>query len=444
MLGASCATRYSASESYRNSLDSRIQRTSPRTVVLFLIDGLPVATLQQELKSDKLPRIKDYFIESANKNYLLRTGFPSVTFPSIGSLLTEQSVDHHGIYGNKIILNQHEVDFESPLSFDKLNDFIRGKNIFNRLKEKNLRTVSLSFTFGEEAGTRTETLDPKAALAILGKDYSYVDTKFIDALENLLKITKPELWPDFIYVHLVGVDFLSHAYGPQSPSVKNYLQSLDKKLQKVFHLLNKAEYSGKRRIVSLLTSDHGTDQTIHTRMDLQKLLPNNVQLTIDEGRFASFNFPTHWQMDKKIEYAQRLSLNRDIDIIAFRENNSVHLISQKIQMQLSYGPSLCHESTFSVSISSNSTATYCPKQIPFAYNQTFYPYFISNMSEYFQAPGHPDLVIIPKSGVSFNQQEHGQHGGPTPTEIFVPLLIRNGMLPQGADIMPLSEVLKFM
>ena len=450
-IGISCASRYGALENYKNTLTLNetkgLRKSSNRTVILFLIDGLPVSTLQSQFDQKRLKHIKNYFLGSKDKFSIARSAFPSITFPSIASLLTEQTIDQHGVYGNKIFSRGENYDFESPNDFSQLNAMVQGKNIFSRLTSKNQTSVSFSYTFNQDATAHIDGLDFKSGLAVQTQDYSYVDLKLIDSLGIFLEGTNPSMWPDFIYVHLVGVDLLSHQNGPKSNSVISHLQLLDQKLNKVFKILNKAEVRTRKKVVTLLTADHGFDRRIYKRIDLISILPPDLTKTsnvLNESRFASFHFPVMWTSEQKMQYAMKLRSNPILDIIAYRDGQKLELISRGLKTQIFYGPSICAESSFSISVGTDSVNKVCPEQIPFSQNQIFYPYFTTNIAHYFQTVDHPDIVIIPQPGVSFNFKEKGQHGGPTTEELFVPLLIHNGQISDSNSIIPLSDVLKFL
>ena len=229
ILGA-CASKNHVSQEYQESLRGRTERTSKRTVLLFLIDGLPVSTLQEQLEARRLPNIKNYFQAHSQRIYLARTPFPSLTFPGIGSPLTEKPLDQNGLYGNLVLQDGEPLNLESPANYLKLNQMIKGDNVFARLRAKGLKTVSIDYGFRADTDASMDANDSEAALAILNKDYARVDGKLIESLRSLLSDTYTSRWPDFIFVHLIGVDFLSHDFGPKSQEVAKYLRFLDQEL----------------------------------------------------------------------------------------------------------------------------------------------------------------------------------------------------------------------
>ncbi|MGZ3748618.1 MAG: hypothetical protein ACXWRE_14505, partial [Pseudobdellovibrionaceae bacterium] len=136
---AACASNFHVAEEYKENLVNRgLQQTSEKTVILFLVDGLPLSTFQEQLALGNLPQIRKYFIANTDKFYLARTTFPALIFPGVGALLTERTVDQNELYGNKILKEGESLDFESPAYHQKLNDLIRGRNIFARLEKKGL------------------------------------------------------------------------------------------------------------------------------------------------------------------------------------------------------------------------------------------------------------------------------------------------------------------
>jgi hypothetical protein len=449
-----CASREHVADEYGEAFKKKAISTSKRTVVFFLVDGLPLQMMNQAINSGALPNIKNYFVGGKKRFYVARTAFPSLTFPGIGSLLAEAPVDQHGIYGNVILKDDDKIDFQSPSKFHVANKMIGGHNIFSRLKAKGLKTVSLDYSFTSDADIHISPQDIEAGLAVLGKDYSYVDKKLIDSLELLLTENKPETWPDFIFVHLIGVDLTSHDKGPQSQETKEYLESLDSKLSSVFSVLNNAEAKRERQVIAFLSADHGFDSRVEKVLHLEKAikrLDQDIKM-IDEGRYAALYLPPAWKTEKKALFMQGLAANPLIDIVAHRDGENIYVKSGTKESTVVYGKGACAESSYTMAVLNNEAPIVraagnswsCPEKLDAGTNSLYYPYFLANISHYFQAVSHPDAIVIPKSGIAFNSLYLGQHGGPTPQEIYVPLLIHNGVLTDGQQVPGLWELLKFM
>jgi hypothetical protein len=454
---AACASVHHVSDEYRESFGGAARSTSHRTVILFLIDGLPAFTLQRELQQGHLPEIENYFVRGKNQIYLARTTFPSLTFPGIGSLLTERPVNANGLYGNQILHQGERINFESPLNTSELADLTRGQNIFARLHGKGFKSVSIDYAFNADADASIRAEDIEAALDIEDKHYEKVDNKLIQSLEDLLNTTDAKQWPDFIFVHLVGVDFLTHDYGPEAPEVRKYLRTLDTNLKGVLRTLRTAESKNRREVVSLLTADHGVDVKIEKYASMESVL-NKIDpgiSVLNEGRYLSLFFPKAWSPLRKTELLAAIANHPDVDITAFRENAEIFVQSKDLSVTMNLTPADCHQSAYALTVdrqtpgvrpaAATALTPTCPEALDAQTNQLYYPYFMSNLSYYFGAPGHPDAVIVPKPGVTFkNNGYRGQHGGPTVREVFVPLLLRNATLPSPDKIPALWELLGFM
>ncbi len=450
----SCASTDHVSRSYSEFLEDHDHRTSKRTVVFFLIDGFSLRLATRELNNGRLPQIKKYFVNGKKGFNVARTTFPSLTYPAITSLLTRSPIDQNEIFGNIILSDNKIYNFESPTNYSQLNKIIQGKNIFSYLQAQGLKAVSLDFAFHSDASAHMQKKDADAALAILGKDYSYLDTKLIRSLEILLSDTAYSQWPDFIFIHLVGLDFISHESGPDSLNAAKYLRHLDAELESVFTILNQAEKSKKRDVIAMMSSDHGFDQKVSRNVNISKAFEHiapDVEV-INEGRFAGLYFPSYWDPERRSSFLQSLVANQNIDIVAEKINNSISIKSHQLETQILYGSGTCHDSAYTIAIvpgpkqilRAQSPIWMCPDQLEPQLNNLYYPYFLSHLSHYFQSPGHPDAVVISKSGVAFESVGAGQHGGPTTQEVFVPLFLHNLTLAPSAPTPALWQLLNFL
>jgi hypothetical protein len=447
---AGCASTDHVSSEYRQLLDQDPGVRSHRTVVFFLIDGMSLETLVPNLNAGQLPQIQKYFIGDQNRIFSAHTVFPSLTYPAISSLLTGKPIDQHGIFGNIIVTDGTRVSLEAPQNYPYLNRQIEGQNIFSRLHAKGFRGVSLAYSFSANSDVHTRTEDFEAAMAMVDGDYKALDQKLIDSLENLLMDSSPKDWPEFIFVHLIGLDLTSHAKGPRSPEASQYLRFLDAQLKNVFAILLKAERSHQREVLAMTSSDHGFDEPVKKYFNIEKVVESEVPNAriLNEGRFASLYLPILDSRETKSELAKKVLENPSIDIVAYREGERVTVLSDKIFTRFTYADG-CGGSGFGILISSSAgihqqEQPRCPEQLEDRVNSLYYPYFISNLSYYFRNPEAPDMVIIPKAGVSFLNDYFGQHGGPTPSEVLVPLLIRNAEIAKDRRAPPLWKLLDFL
>ncbi|MGZ3723761.1 MAG: alkaline phosphatase family protein, partial [Bdellovibrionales bacterium] len=332
-----CASKHEVAEDYRNAIGAGSPPSKTgRTVILFLVDGLSVPTLSQELAGGHLPNLQKFFLAGKNQFFKARTIFPSLTFPAITSLLTESPVDKNGIYGNVIFKDGKKTNFDVINGYPALNSMIQGQNIFSRLGAKGLRTVSFDYAFKSGTTAHTELNDLKAGLAVAGEDYAYVDLKTLDSLQVLLRKTAPQSWPDFIFVHLIGVDLTSHDAGPKSEQVAAYLEQLDSKLGATFAILNKTETSHKREVLSILTADHGFDLPVTKSIALEEALgkmDGEIRI-LNEGRYLGLYFPANWTPTKRSALLANLARMPDVDITALATDTKIEIQSQTVRTDL--------------------------------------------------------------------------------------------------------------
>ena len=435
-----CATRYSVSDDYSHLIQSEHKSARKnQTVILFLVDGLPFRTLESMIHLKELPAIKNHFLKKETEIHQAYSAFPSLTYTNIAGLLTEKPVHLSMAYGNSLNENDKIIRFEDVLLRSQFADRLKGKTIFSRLTSGQENSVSLDYGLGAEATVSSGFKDLKSGLAAGLKDYIYLDQKRIDSLENLLKATQPEKWPRFIFVHLIGVDFLSHELGPESIQVKKYLAALDHRLGHVLQLIEKSD-SKSHQTISVLTADHGFALGIKKRYAIEKAVSNidAKALTLNEGRMAAV-----FTKKSPETVARNLLIHPEIETVASLQNDelTVQSAKQKIVVRLVNQIGCLPSSKAVVQLDGKAV---CPEFLDSASQDLFYPHFILNLIYYFQAAHHPDVIIIPAKQISFSFHEVGVHGGPTRDEIEVPVLLRNAVFPKQIKTPAIWELLQFI
>jgi len=441
LLLLGCVSRYKVSEDYRSNLSPQ-QYISPRSMtVVILVDGLPLYTLQSLFQKHQLKNIQKFFSKTQNKMYSGRSVFPSVTYANITSLLTKSPVNHHHIIGNKIVYNDKVVNFENPSSKKTLERITSTQDIFYKLNERKMNSVGLAHTFGGNATSHMQT-DLKSGLAIVNKNYDYVDDKLIDAFKSLLEDVPESYWPDFVFLHLVGLDLTSHDRGPQSPEAIDYLKSLDHRLEPLFRVLERAEGHGKS-VISLLTSDHGFDRGIEKFVSLEKSIyeiDDDVQI-LNEGRYLAVNFPASWPQKKRKDFLKEAAQRSSVGMVLYRSADTIHFENQEFLGTIEYTNYSCKGTPYALRTKlqkrdikyhkvKESRNTYaCPEVVDHFVSHYLPPFFITNMAAYFWEKAHPDAVILAKDHISFIDQYIGHHGGVSADEVMIPILLRNANFP---------------
>lgn len=416
-LLSSCANRYHLSQQYVDVVGAH---KSKSTAVVFLVDGLTYSIAQNQIRKNNLPYIKNYFLANQSVIQKAHSVFPTLTFPNISSLLHQQPVDVTEAIGNKLIFKNKLIDFESVSDRAAFTELMHGNNIFERLHQKNSVSVSIDYGLGADA-TISTGIDLQSGYAASQIDYDYLDQKKLDTLKLLLTNLKSDQWPEFIFIHLIGVDFLSHLYGPNSTEALSYLQRMDTKLNVIFELLKAAEKN--HPVTALLTSDHGFDLQPTSYVNIESViakLESSIRV-INEGRFvAGYYFKKFepWQLQRD---SQKILKNSSIQFVVSKVDSNLKIMTKK---ELTLVP-----------LSTLELSTEIKNKFP--------PYFVQNAISYFRAQKHPDLLIIPNSTHVF-QVGKGFHGGPTEDETITPLMIRNLKTNAMPDTPAIWQLLEFV
>jgi predicted AlkP superfamily pyrophosphatase or phosphodiesterase len=439
---SACATRRSVSEEYR---EQQASHHSDRTTIYFLVDGLGMQTLKRGLVEKNIANIQKYFLPDDSKIPRAHSVFPSLTFPNISSLLLEKPLNQSGALGNSIIYKGQLISFESVLDRPLYSDFMRGDNVFTRLRQKGMTTASLDYGLGVDATVSSDIVDLKTGLALERQDYLYMDKKRIDSLRLLLEQNQTSQWPEFIFIHLVGVDFLSHQYGPQSEKVQEYLKLLDEQLGPVLAILKRTEIRSDHKIISMLSADHGFNPVTPHVVEIEEIVSKvEPQLKVlNEGRVAALYASREPSLEQANQWSSELLKFNGLEIVSYRIGNRVFIRTRSQLIYFDYVSSMeCPHQSMGISVMGASAT--CPQNLKQADANRIYPYFTENLASYFQAPKHPDLIITPDRFTGFLKSEAGFHGGPTLEETEVPLLMRNVTLKDPSFIPAQWQILEFL
>lgn len=439
---SACATRRSVSEEYR---ERQAAHQSNKTTFYFLVDGLGLQTLRRGLAEKSVENIRNYFLSADSKINRAHSVFPSLTFPNISSLLLEKPLNQSGALGNSIIYKGRLISFESVLDRPLYGDFMRGDNVFTRLRQKGMTTASLDYGLGVDASVSSDIVDLKTGLALERQDYLYMDKKRIDSLRLLLEQNQTSQWPEFIFIHLVGVDFLSHQYGPQSDKVQEYLKLLDEQLGSVLAILKKTEIQSDHKIVAILSADHGFNPLTPHIVEIEEIVSKiEPQLKVlNEGRVAALYALQEPSLEQANRWSTELLKSNGLETVSYRIGNRVFIRTRSQFIYFDYVSSMdCPYQSMGISLMGASAT--CPQKLQAVDAKRIYPYFIENLAAYFQASKHPDLVVTPDRFTGFLNSEVGFHGGPTLEETEVPLLMRNATLKDPSIIPAQWQILEFL
>ncbi len=383
-LTSACATRHSLYRDYQATLrEGGARAKSRQTTVVIVVDGLGLDVTRAMLKAGGLPRTQKFFDELQSANAV----FPTLTYPNIASILTGLGIDEHPITANTIALRNREVNFENPAHAALLNQLLAGKTHFSKYARDGGTSVSFSSSFYEGA-TAALGQDIKSGLAYIAQNYDYIDKKSIHGLTGLLENAVQERWPEFVFLHIAGYDALAHEHGPVSSNALNYLRWLDTELDSVYSKLAQAERNG-HTVRTLMTADHGFD-SVKRYYPIEQALRGSGFHIVNQYRLATLHSKGELNTRERRALFSRLASMPEIEAVI--------------------------EATFSgPRVYAKSKLTTEPSRL---------------IENYFKSPMRPDAVVIAAKGVSFSREGLGQHGGLSPSELEVPILLRGAKFAQ--------------
>jgi hypothetical protein len=412
--------------------------------IVFLIDGLSQSMLNRELSRPGKKPIQDFFLKAQQRYSLARTVFPSLTYPGISSLLTGLPVDQHSILANKFLNQEEVINLESPKGVLWLNQKIKGQTIFSRLAQEHRHSLSLSYSFFESADVHIKP-DLSTEIEYLNREFRRIDTDTLNSLSYFLKETPPSNLPDFIFVHLIGVDAIAHASGPDSQSLSDYMNFLDQNMKNTFSALENLEKRG-HPYMAILTADHGF-MSVKKIYDIESASRSAAQLAlaaesrqvrvINQGRSAFIYFSPKTSLTQKKLFLAQLRGSPAVELTALRDSNDLMIESQATKSHQAYSATLhyvkakCGDLGFALAQDSTSS-TGSMQTSPFRCPDTFSQFDL--LATFFHSFNRPDAVVLAADQLNFSKNDDvmlGQHGGLTPDEIFVPLLLRNASLNEG-------------
>lgn len=439
--GPGCAPRYSVSRDYQEVLRDTPQppvmprgKRAGRTTVYLLVDGLSLPGFEALRRRGQLPVIESYFLSGPGSR--VHTGiavFPSLTFPNVASILTAAPVDQHPILGNEVYYGDRLISYDSILDRPILNQNVRDQLLFTRLTRQNRNSVSLDRYFYEGATVRMAD-DIGDGLAYQRSDFGAVDEKTLAAATRLLEESDPGRWPSFVFVHLVGVDGLSHERGPQDPSVSEYTAWLDGRMRPLLRVLERAERKGKA-VTAFLSADHGfmaVSRFADAEGALEQLAPG--ARVANQARYLAVGFAVGTPPEQQDRVLSQLLYAPSVEMTLQSLPGEVRVRTPARIESIRYREARCGLADYALSFSAEGPDYHCPDYYDAHPTPGFYPYFAASVASYFRSPYHPDAVVLAAPGVSFTRRLLGQHGGLTPEEMEVPLLARNAKVSRSGPI----------
>ena len=390
--------------------------------------------------------MEKFFLEGKKGFPLARATFPSLTYPNISSILTAKRMGEQPVIANHVVVNGEVVNYESHVTHRALRESIDPQTVLGQMESEGRETASFSYIFAENASTHM-LFGLKEGLEYKHEEYKKLDGRLIENMETFLSSREPNQWPEFIYIHIVGVDGVAHHHGAKSKEVIEHLAWLDARLNKTFRLLRSGEERGQR-VESFLTADHGfVDTKFH--IDAEKIIRDydpSIVVT-NESRFLGLHFTGKTKVAPLLKKIRKIS---GVELTVWRRNDHLELETKKKNLRFAYGPTRCQEARFTLAwLPSDSRIQpagmnySCPESFENAAD--FYPFLVPDLAAYLNAPNHPDALVIAKPNFSFTKDFLANHGGPTKDEMLVPLLTRNTMpIEENGGLVRTSDILRHL
>lgn len=241
------------------SLSAEVKRPE-RSVVVFFVDGMDEARLDELLASGRLPNIQKRFVDGGVHVESAIAALPAISYPNGVSLLTGCFPGHHGILGNQVfdrarltwidyITLEHYMqvnqDFSRPTIYEMLDD-----RLTVNVQCHTQRGVTHSFDNMLETGPAWYI-----GLHIPVNQYVASCVEQIGAMAERVR-----MWPVLTTFYFPGLDAAGHAQGSQSDYYAQVLEDVDHQIGRVTNAMEAAGLLNNSYLV--LVTDHG-----HPRAD---------------------------------------------------------------------------------------------------------------------------------------------------------------------------------
>lgn len=241
-----------------------------RRVVLISVDGLPWTTLRDaERLGVKIPNLLEMRNGGAVAAGMVGV-FPSITYPSHTAMATGQSPAVNGVWANTLF------DPEGRMNGARFwyAEQIRVPTLWDVARAAGLRTAAVSwpvtigaavdFNFPEhrlswsvEDVMLQRIIATPGLMAEFEKQHGRLraGTPDDDLRTRQAAFLLRNKRPDLLLVHLIDVDHVEHAYGPDSPQALQALEKTDEYIGLLRREARAADLDGS--IAWVIVSDHG-------------------------------------------------------------------------------------------------------------------------------------------------------------------------------------------
>jgi predicted AlkP superfamily pyrophosphatase or phosphodiesterase len=245
-------------------------------VLMVSIDGLrPADVLQADQRGLKVPSLRKLMSEGVYATGV-RNALPTVTYPNHTTLITGVWPAKHGIANNPTFdpLQQnmggwywYARDIKVPTLWDAVHK--SGGKVASLSWPVSVGAASIDYNLPEYWRAPDQHGEDMKLIRLLatpglpdqlekatGLSYADADGETVEVDVGRTRFAAALIaakHPQFITVHLRGLDHLEHQYGPSSPEANKALETLDEAVGKLVADARKAEPD----LVIAIVSDHG-------------------------------------------------------------------------------------------------------------------------------------------------------------------------------------------
>ncbi len=258
-----------------SSLDAAASPAADRIVVLISVDGL--AHYYFDDPKAEMPTIRKLAAQGVRAK-MMKCSLPTVTWPNHTTLVTGVHPGKHGVIGNSYFdRKKGEIIplIPDPL-FDK-EEIVKTPTIYDVAKQAGLKTAAIIWPASRGAKTldwtvpdvfKNELFQKYGTPALLEewkqagipyeKQEEYCktgkgkerDLMYTQMLTHIIRTHRPNV----ALLHLVELDHVEHAKGPQSPIAYEIVKFEDDRVKEVWDELERS-FPGKATLI--VTADHG-------------------------------------------------------------------------------------------------------------------------------------------------------------------------------------------
>lgn len=255
-----------------------------RHVILILVDGCRADLFNEMVRAGELPAIKKYFVDCGSLAGCAVSTVPSITTASVSAVICGAYPGHIDVIGNRWFdrarLRRNEVfsvsDFYTP------NEYMKRRTLFEILGDEMTASVCNRSSRGSAYNVSVYYNLVGMRNFLLG-NWAKVDEIFMEEFGDVVECANREgVFPRLTFIHLPGLDHVSHDRGSFSKEARHQLRQIDKSIGELMEAL--ARNGVLDGVCRIIVADHG--QTLLKKENyllLEKRFAEELGLSVLDG-----------------------------------------------------------------------------------------------------------------------------------------------------------------